>query len=105
MASMTSIDDLKRQAIHWRGPSAVLGIASYLAFIAGVAIMIGGWLGRGEPLVRPWFGALITVAAVAGMTVGGHLHERQYLKDARRAGLSESEAKALADQADEELDD
>jgi len=95
---------LKREAVEGRGVSAVLSGGGLLAIIGG-AVILGNALFAARGVHAPaWLGTVALVIGLAAAVVGGVLHQRRYKALASAVGLSDAEAKALSEQADEEQD-
>ncbi len=93
---------LKRAAIDMSGLPGVLSGGGMLAIAGGLATLLHTWLGATQPHLPVSAGVAALAIGLPAAIVGGVLHERRYRALARAAGLSDAEAKALADQADAE---
>ena len=95
---------LKHAAINMVGLAGVLSGGGMLAVAGGLASLIHTWLGAAEPHLPASVGLAAIAIGVPAVVIDGVLHERRYMALARAAGLSDVQAKALADEADAEDD-
>lgn len=96
--------NLRRSAVYETGPLAWVSWLGYLLTIGAVVGLIVTLLDRESGLNLSWLLAAFALglAVMIGM---GYAHQNVFFNRARREGLSDVEAKALWESAQEEADE